>query len=427
VAFALVIGVAAGTARASEAGEGGPPLEPRSTRPAGSETWPRACSFRHPACVRAPRATAARLATVIGAIDRAWDAATFALALPAPVADLADPYDVYVVDGALGGGVTFAGERDLSTGFDRARAFTLLDASLVDRARTPGCALDHVVARELLRASQLAAAPATDLGSARAETESLARLVAPCAATDAVGLAEFQRYDARAIVDTVAEAVPEVGDLYDRGAAAFFAWLDDSYAVEPGSIVRGMWALAPTKTPLGAWNWNDEPDGFDVLRSTFKALAGPGTTVDDLYVDFAIDRAFAKGLPPVRLDFDEPWPKSAVRYLSPNPTMPTGASYMRIRKAGAPDEARLRIEIEWESFARMRWVVVKLDASGNSMGRTEIAAMDRGTDANWTMNDLRGVDSLMIVGVGLGAPDRDFDPDDRVWEPHAWTVTVDER
>lgn len=72
----------------------------------------------------------------------------------------------------------------------------------------------------------------------------------------------------------------------------------------------------------------------------------------------------------------------------------------------------------------MRWVVVKLDARGSEMSEMVIPSLDRGTDAQLTVMELDGVDSVLLVGVNLGDPKWAFDPDDGVWEPHGWMVTV---
>ena len=192
-------------------------------------------------------------------------------------------YDVYLVDalpGPLASSVspalTAPGPRDVRSRVDRASAFTLLD-----RHVTPGCALDAIVAREVLRASLFRASPATDDASARAQTSYLARLVAPCALGLVDGVDTFQAYPERAIPDAWADEDPRRGDAFDCGAALFYWWLDASYGAEPGAIVRAMWALTPTMTPLGSARWVDEPDGFDVLTTSFKGRSRrtrPSTT-----------------------------------------------------------------------------------------------------------------------------------------------------
>ena len=41
-----------------------------------------------------------------------------------------------------------------------------------------------------------------------------------------------------------------------------------------------------------------------------------------------------------------------------------------------------------------------------------------------TVVDLEGVARILVVGTNAGDPSFRFDPNDEVWEPHGWTVTV---
>jgi len=324
-------------------------------------------------------------------------------------------------------------DRDVASPFDRASAFTLIDA----RA-SPGCALDTLVARELVRSSLLRVAPATAEGIARAQTEYLARLIVPCAMGASEGVDLFQAHPDRAPVGTWPEADARVGASFDRGASLFFWWLDYTYGASPGAVVRGAWAVAPTVTPLASWRWNDRPDSLDVLKASFKGALGTNSTVDDIYLGFAIARAFVGSaddghLPESRalgdaarihVDWDVPWPSTARRWHSPGGVAPLGAAYVVVHHEGAPAEASLRVEATWEEHARMRWAVVKLDAKGTEMAEMAIPSLDRGTDAQMTVMELDKVATVLLVGVNLGDPKWEFDPDDEVWEPHGWMLTV---
>jgi hypothetical protein len=422
------------------AGPRGPMLEPRTARPAASATWPRACSFRHPICAHAPaRVGTRRLMEVLASTERAWDVTTGALDLPAPDRSLDGAYDVYLLDepesASLGtGAATFVADRDVRSRIDRASAFTLIDARTL-----PGCATDATVAREVIRASLLRSVPATNEGTARAESDYLARLVVPCAMPQADDVAVFQSHPDRALVDTWPESAPVVGAAFDRGASLFFWWLDYTYGTSPGGVVRGAWAVAPTMTPLFSPQWDDHPNAFDVLRESFKGALGTNSTVDDMYLDFAIARAFMGAaddgdhMPETRamgdfarvhLDWDIPWPAVARRFQSPSGVSPLGAAYALVHREGAPEGSRLRVEAAWEEHARMRWAVVKLAADGSEIAQMAIPSLDRGTDAQMTMVELDKVAAVLVVGVSLGDPKWPFDPDDGVWEPHGWMLTV---
>jgi hypothetical protein len=360
--------------------------------------------------------------SALAAAERAWDVVTGALALPAPDADLTTgKYDVVLADDVEGSAATLLSERDVRSRVDRASAFTLLDARVA-----PGCSMDALLARESARASLLRAAPATDEGSARAETVHLAELAFPCATGPSAPELDFQTHPERAVIDTWTEA-PRVGASFDRGAALFFRWID-AFADQPGGIVRAMWALSPTITPLGAWRWVNEPDGWDVLRTSFKNVLADGSSFDDALLDFAIARATWDGAPRARTDWDIDWPDRPRRLASPVGVAPTGAAYVTIRRGGAAPDARLRLEVAWEQHARMRWAVAKLDAGGKLMSRVVVGSPDRATEAQMTVVDV-GVDAgeaatLLVVGVSLGDFAYPLDPDDETWEPHGWLLTV---
>jgi hypothetical protein len=280
----------------------------------------------------------------------------------------------------------------------------------------------------------------------------IAGLVAPCAiALGADAARAFQSRPDRSIADPYGggdavhapdepPATPSRADaLYGDGASLVWWRLDWAYARAPGGLVLATWALAPTMTPVGARRWAHEPDVFDVLRASFKDRLSTGSTIHDLFLDVAIARAFMgsadDGLhaPETRslgdaarvpLDWDLPWPSAPKRVAPRIPVAPSGASYLVIRREGAPPGARLRVEIAWEEHALFRWALVKLDGRGRELGRVPIPAKERATEAQMTLVDLDGVDRILLVGVNAGDPAYAFDPDEAVWEPHGWLVTV---
>jgi hypothetical protein len=81
------------------------------------------------------------------------------------------------------------------------------------------------------------------------------------------------------------------------------------------------------------------------------------------------------------------------------------------------------VKSEWEEHAGLRWVVVKL---GPGERRVELAltSLDRQTTAETTVVELEGVETLLVVGTTVGDPTAPFDPDDEVWEPHGWVLTL---
>jgi hypothetical protein len=427
----------------------------------------RVCSARTPVCVHARMDAkdvghgSAALAT-LGAFERAWDTLTGALALPAPDVDPTTlSYDVFLVDRAdmKDGSArdltsTRLEARDVRSRVDRARTFTLVDQRVRD-----GCILDATAAEAIARASLYRVAPATEEGTARAQSRALAELAVPCAvAFSADAVAAFQSRPGKTFCDAhagdegppAATLVPVAGGtsvpasppsvLFAEGASTFWTRLDWAFGRTPGGIITASWALHPTMTPLEAARWSNEPDTFDVLRLTFKGALSTRSTVHDLWLDFAVARAFGGADDGVHLpelqtlgeaarvpfDWDIAWPTKARRLAARSPTSPTGASYVMIRHAGARPGARLRAEIEWEEHALFRWAFVKIDANGRELGRVVIPTTERATQAQMTLVDLDNVDRVLLVGVNVGDPAYAFDPDDEVWEPHGWLVTIAE-
>ena len=410
VALALVLSSRADAARADAAPSPGPPAwgeAPPRIEGAGA-----ACSFRHPACVHATGDLAASALAALGAIDRAWDLATGPLGFPAPVVDPSTGrYDVYL---APEPSRTALRERDPLSSFDRAAAFSVLDARL-----PPGRTLEIEATRELFAAIALGAAPATDAGSLRGETSYLAALSlgADLAAVADVDVA--QAHPDRALVDTYP------GDPDARrgsGSALFFGWLDESFAAAPGRVIQALWALAPTRTPASSPHFYGEPDGFDVIGASFKDLLGEGSDEGDVLEAFAIDRA--KASPAPRLDWDIAWPSAPRALASPEGVAPTGAAYVRVATQGKKPGARLRVDLAWEQHARMRWNVVELDANGRELARLPIKAADKATEAHLQVVDLDAAAAVLVAGTNLGDASAPFDPDDAVWEPHGWLLTV---
>jgi hypothetical protein len=370
----------------------------------------------------------------LDAAERAWDVAVGALELPAPAPPSVDggALDLYLVEGDAYTTRTRLAERDRLGGYDRASAF-----ALVGRGGAPGCALDAAAARVIARASLFRAAPATDEGSALAESTYLASLMVPCAPRLDQALVAFQSHPELGLADTLASPVevttawpqrPErlrltPGETYAQGASLFYDWVDGSFGASPGALVRATWALRPTITQPGAARWNDEPDGFDVLRTSFKNALSTGSTVDDLWLDFAVARAFDPTYQ-VRVEWSVAWPDKPRSLMSGVGVAPTGAAYIAVDCRDRPKRAGLRFEATWEEHAQMLWALVLLDGEGKELRRVVVPEQNRGTEAQMSLADLEGAARVLVVGSNAGEPLIPFDPDDRVWEPHGWVVSL---
>jgi hypothetical protein len=389
-----------------------------------------ACSFREPLCVHASRRAAGKkvLATLASA-ERSWEIATHVLRLPPPDVDLATgTFDVYLIGEVSAGAEAKLSARDPIASFDRASAFMIVSEDL------EGCALDTAIARETTRASLWRTAPATDAGTAHAETAYLARLMVPCALQELEGVDTFQAHPELSIAGSLGPAAD-----YELGASLFYWWLDWSFGNAPGSVVRALWALAPTRTPAGSWRWAGRPDGFDVLRASFKNALTTGSTLDDLLLDFAVAREFfgttsdEAHMPEtrslgeaarVRTEWDVAWPAEPRSLASGRGLEPTGAAYVVVECSSAPKGARLRIEARWEEHAKLRWAALKLDGAGHEEAWVAIPTAERATEAQITIVDLENVAKVVLVGTNAGDPLDPFDPNDPVWEPHGWVVSV---
>jgi hypothetical protein len=413
----------------------------------------RTCSSEVPVCVHARTladAPAARAS--IDAFERTWATLTGALAVPPPDPDPGTlRYDVFIADDMTNGQLarTDLEARDVRSPVDRARGFTR-----IDRRLRSGCLLDTLAARSIARASLLRVAPATEEASAIAQSAYLASLAVPCSvAFSADEIATFQARSYESIADAHAgEQAPVFGRFevmsrtaasYASGASAFWARIDWAFGRSPGALVTATWALHPTTTGAGGATalWTNIPDTFDVLRTTFKGALFTGSTLRDLFLDFGVARAFFgsadDGLhqPELRTlgdaariapDWDIPWPAVSRRLAARTGVAPSGASYLVVHHAGVRPEARLRVETEWEAHALFRWALVKLDRAGRELGRVVIPTTERATSAQMTLVDLADVDRILLVGVNTGDPAYGFDPDDEVWEPHGWVVTLAE-
>ncbi len=410
-------------------------------------SWPRprlsrelrACSLRLPLCVHAaagPRATV-EASALLDATERAWGVATGALDLPPP-----DPsattgsIDVYLVDGEPYATRTLFDRRDDVSGpgsYDRGSAF-----ALVGRGVAGGCALDTAAARVVARAILFRVAPATAEPNALAESTSMANLMAPCSAPQrGAELATFQAHPELGLTGTFAlpddtfgtddrgtlETPTPQAEAFARGGAWFYDWVDDRYGGYPGAIVRALWAETPTFTAPGAARWNDEPDGFDVLRTSFKGALTTGSTVDDLWLELAVARAFVPGYP-VRADWSVDWPEHPRALLSASGVTPTGSAYVWVDCARRPPHARLRVEARWEEHAHFLWTLVRVDATGAVMSLVDVQGRQRGTEAQGSLVELDGVARVAIVGTNAGDPQVPVDPDDSPPEPHGWLLTI---
>lgn len=405
-----------------------------------------ACSFEAPVCVWGHVGDEPLVLATLRSAERALGIFRGPLRMALPDGSLDEgTFDLVLSDTSEGvEAEVVLGDLDPRSSLDRASGYVVLSRRL-----RPGCALDVAVARAVTRGVLLRTAPGTDEGSAQAEAQAVAELVEPCASIRAsAAYTSFQEHPERALVSRTAFEVghrfealrePPVDEVREAtqavGTALFYRWLERGFAREPGSLLRGLFALRAAKTPPGAVRFVNEPDAFDVLGKSFRDKLFEGSTLDDLVVDFSLSRArfgasdggaaaALSGVPRARVDWDVPFPVAPRRLAPAYPVEPTGVSYVVVRTAGLREGARLRIEASWEEHARMRVAFVRLDAASNELGRARVAAPPMSHEAQMTIAELAGTDRVVVAVVALGDPSFHFDPDDVVHEPHGYTLTI---
>jgi hypothetical protein len=373
----------------------------------------------------------------LAALEHAAALLVDTLGVPAPLSDGraggSPAFDLYLVapgaPGLEGAWIKTARDDPDPAPFDRASAFGLLR----EDAPSTGCLRANLVARALASAS----AWSIDAGEAPAFREShaayLAELVAPCGAVTTALLDEFQAHPERAMV------APESGDPAVSIALPWY--LDVALGSgAPGIVPTALAVISGQRTPTGALRWQNEPDLYDVIRSTLKARTPP-SSIADFWMEFAIARlfmgsrddglhfpetAFAGSAGRVRFDWSVPY-ASLPRRLSPErPIAPTGSTYVWIDLQGAPKQTRLVFRIEWEAPVPFRWTLVRVGSDGAEISRVSITPQQKATSAEKNLDAVDGLSGVAVVGVNVGdlALDDPFDPDHAPYEPHSYVLTV---
>lgn len=402
---------------------------PVRDRPLLGEVPRKACSFVAPVCVHgAARVLDASMLHVLQSAERFYRVIR-ALGLPEPLPDGIlggdDRYDIYLMPDASNP-PTIADWVPMGSFWDSASAFSILSPPLPPF----GCDSGALVARALARASVLR----IDAGiedSALAMTESyLADIVTDCATTSIAAVDDFQRFPERTLGFHAGDEA--------SGAILFGRFLDDTYGIGvPGGVLFGLLSVAAQHAHASRNHFANEPDLFDALRSNARARGKP---LDDLFLEFAIDRGFvgsrsddghlvdvAKYGDAGRVRFEWTIPLSSLpRRLAPmRPIEALGTTYLWLDLKGAPENLDLAFVADWEAGVLFHWAIVKIDAQGIEMGRITVAGIRGSTHAERSLVGLRGVAGLMIVGVNVGSIDRGrpFDPDEQELA-RSYTVTV---
>lgn len=401
----------------------GVPLASPLARPEpGGE--PPACSTRAPVCVhRGPKVSAQTALDALSALETAYERLVLALALPAPLPDQgrggSDALDLYL--DASPAPLATGHDPPALVGFDAASAFCTLGTSpLIDRDATL-CVAEAIAWR---------LAPATTPYLRRAYATHLWL---------AVGYPTFR--DAEAVDDV--QANPQLGiagrevSRLAEGAAIFDQYLEDKHGGGvPTQLATALLSAAATRTPPGAFEWEDDPDVFDALRHSF----GEDTRrMADMMGDFAVSRAFigSRGdgsvLPSldwtgafgrVRFDWSIPLSSLPRNVAALHPIDPTGSIYIWLSLDKVPENKTLAFRAQWELPVSFKWELVRVGHDGSELSRIDVSFEDNATVAERRVVNLQGAAGIVIVGTNMGGVDLDhpFDPDVAPYEPHSCSV-----
>ncbi|HEY5372810.1 MAG TPA: hypothetical protein VIK01_03950 [Polyangiaceae bacterium] len=406
------------------------PALPTGSRLAAQLERPRsagaACSARLPVCVqRGAAVSGADALSALSALELAYERVVQALGLPAPLSDDghggSDALDWYL-DGEHS---QLATEHDVLGlgGFDRAAAFCLssssADPALLERDAT--LCVGEAIAKRL--------APGEPEAIQRAFATELWWLTGRVTALDVQAIDDAQGHPERALAARGAQSSAAASILFDflEGARS---------SQSSGGLVTSLLSAAATRTPGDAFEWNDEPDVFDVLR---HSLDEDTTKMATLLGQYAISRAFLGDRddgthPPFdgwagafgRVNYD--W---AIRFSSlprrvraSRPIEPTGIEMLWVDLDEVPIGVSLGFESEWEAPVAFRWTLISVDEHGQEMARVDVPFQERGRSSEARVVNLMGVRAVLAIGVNMGGVDlaHPFDPDLDPFEAESCTA-----
>nr|MBP9114285.1 hypothetical protein [Polyangiaceae bacterium] len=199
--------------------------------------------------------------------------------------------------------------------------------------------------------------------------------------------------------------------------AKFYRPIWDWYRHE---IAKHPMPLAALFSMSGSTLPGGEPDVWDVLKASHRGDYGQGSGWDELYLRYALARASEKSAP-VRWSVE--WPKNARKLTTFEGLDPLGWVAIDVATAQRKKDAGLRIEIDWEESANMRWGLVKLDGAGRSIGTNVMPVVPRSAQAAWSFAELGDAATLRIVGTFTSEWAVPIDEEES-WTPRGWVVSI---
>jgi hypothetical protein len=412
-----------------------PPVEidpklPKGTALAAQRERPHsvgaACSARLPVCVqRGSGSSAAQALLALGALELAYERVVVALKLPAPLPDDghggSDALDWYLT----GQSRELVTERDalgLDT-LDRAAAFCISGASddQLSLERSATLCLGEALAKRL--------DPGETPGIQRALANELWWLTGSIGSLDVQAVDDAQAQPERALAARSAEP--------NAAATLLFEFLESARSVQAaGGLVTSLMSAAASSSASSSFEWNNEPDVFDVLR---HSLAEDTAKVASLFGDYAVSRAFLgdrdDGSHPPFLDwagaFARPRYDWTIKFSSlprrvraSRPIEPTGIELIWIDMDEVPIAVSLGFESEWEAPVSFKWRLISVDDQGREMARVDVPFQERGRSAEGRVVNLTGVRAVLAIGINLGGIDlaHPFDPDQDPFEAQSCTA-----
>ncbi len=385
-----------------------------------------ACSARLPVCVqRGPASSAAQALRALQALELAYERVVYAAKLPAPVPDDghggSDALDWYLT----GESRELATERDaLGLGaLDRAAAFCLSGASddALSLERSATLCVGEAIAKRL----DPGEAPAIQ----RAFASELWWQTGRIGSLDVQAVDDAQRHPERALAARSAEP--------NAAATLLFEFLESARSSQAsGGLVTSLLSAGASSTPGGAFEWNNEPDVFDVLRHSLDEDTGKLAT---LLSEYAVSRAFlgdrddgthppflewAGAFARPRYDWTIKFSSLPRRVRASRPIEPTGIELIWIDMDEVPIGVSLGFESEWEAPVSFKWRLISVDDQGREMARVDVPFQERGRSAEGRVVNLTGVRAVLAIGINMGGVDlaHPFDPDQDPFEAQSCTA-----
>jgi len=401
----------------------GAPFAAQHERPHSSHA---ACSATRPVCVHArENGSGAQALAALQAFELAYERLVDVLKLPAPLSDDghggSDALDWYLNDDPR----ELTAEHDALrlSALDRAAAFCIAGASddALSLERSATLCVGEAIARRL--------DPGETPALQRAFANELWWLTGRVGSLDVQAVDDAQAHPERALVARSSDS--------SSAATLLFDYLETARSSQvPGALVSSLLSAAASSTQGGAFEWDNEPDVFDVIRHSVDEDTAKTAS---LLGDYAVSRAFLgdrdDGTHPPFLEwagaFARPRYDWVIKFSSlprrvraSRPIDPTGIELIWVDLDEVPIGVSLGFESEWEAPVSFKWRLVSVDDQGREMARVDVPFQERGRSSEGRVVNLTGVRAVLAIGINMGGVDlaHPFDPDQDPFEAQSCTA-----